>query len=83
MINSKNNFFETSDGTILYYEDYGKGDPILLVHGFCCSSQVFKRNIEGLTLKYGYNKKHYKVDNECGAEYRLFVTARAQNSYQI
>ena len=52
MINSKNNFFETSDGTILYYEDYGKGDPILLVHGFCCSSQVFKRNIEGLSRNH-------------------------------
>ncbi len=49
MIFSKNNFFETSDGTILYYEDHGEGDPILLLHGFCCSSQVFKRNIEGLT----------------------------------
>ena len=49
MIFSKNNFFETSDGTILYYEDYGHGDPILLLHGFCCSSQVFKRNIEGLS----------------------------------
>ena len=49
MISSKNNFFETKDGTILYYEDYGEGEPILLLHGFCCSSQVFKRNIEGLS----------------------------------
>ena len=29
-----------------------------------------------LTLKYGYNNKHYRVANESGAEYRLFVTAR-------
>ncbi|MBS5386797.1 MAG: alpha/beta hydrolase [Clostridiales bacterium] len=49
MIFSKQNFFETSDGTILYYEDYGEGKPILLLHGFCCSSQVFKRNIAGLS----------------------------------
>lgn len=52
MIYSKDNFFETSDGTILYYEDYGEGEPILLVHGFCCSSQVFKRNIEGLSKNH-------------------------------
>lgn len=49
MIFSKHNFFETDDGTILYYEDHGAGDPIVLIHGFCCSSQVFKRNVEALS----------------------------------
>lgn len=49
MIYSKDNFFEASDGTILYYEDYGEGEPIVLLHGFCCSSQVFCRNIEELS----------------------------------
>lgn len=49
MIYSKNNFFEASDGAILYYEDYGRGDPIVLLHGFCCSSQVFYRNVEELS----------------------------------
>ncbi|GAA0805286.1 alpha/beta hydrolase [Faecalicatena orotica] len=52
MIFSKENFFETSDGAILYYEDYGEGDPIFLLHGFCCSSQVFRNNIEGLKKKH-------------------------------
>ncbi|MDO5142025.1 MAG: alpha/beta hydrolase [Eubacteriales bacterium] len=49
MLHTKDNFFETDDGAILYYEDYGEGEPILLLHGFCCSSQVFQRNIAGLS----------------------------------
>lgn len=52
MQHTKQNFFETDDGTILYYEDYGRGEPILLLHGFCCSSQVFQRNIEGLSREH-------------------------------
>ena len=52
MLHTKQNFFETDDGAILYYEDYGHGEPILLLHGFCCSSQVFKRNIQGLSRNH-------------------------------
>ena len=52
MLHTKQNFFETDDGTILYYEDYGQGEPIVLLHGFCCSSQVFKRNIKGLSQNH-------------------------------
>ena len=52
MLHTKQNFFETDDGTILYYEDYGQGEPIVLLHGFCCSSQVFQRNIKGLSQNH-------------------------------
>ena len=43
MIKSKDNFFQVSDGAWIYFEDYGKdkGDPIVILHGFLCSSKFF------------------------------------------
>lgn len=49
MIKSKNNFFKTSDGTNIYFEDYGQGQPILIIPGFLCTSKFFSRNIDGLS----------------------------------
>lgn len=49
MIKSKNNFFKTSDNVYIYFEDYGKGDPIVILHGFLCSSKFFGKNIEELS----------------------------------
>lgn len=49
MIRSKDNFFETSDNAILYFEDYGSGEPIVLIHGFLCSSKFFCKNVRGLS----------------------------------
>lgn len=46
---SKQNFFRTSDDALIYFEDYGKGKPIVLLHGYMCSSQFFKNNIEALS----------------------------------
>lgn len=45
----KESFFMTSDGTHIYFEDYGKGKPILLVPGYLCTSRFFCGNIEGLS----------------------------------
>lgn len=49
---SKKDFFETSDGTVLYFEDHGAGDPILLVPGFSCSTRFFQRNIPTLAERF-------------------------------
>ncbi|MEG1012486.1 MAG: alpha/beta hydrolase [Ruthenibacterium sp.] len=46
---SKDNFFRTSDDALLYFEDYGTGRPIVMLHGFMCSSRFFQANIEGLS----------------------------------
>jgi pimeloyl-ACP methyl ester carboxylesterase len=44
----------TNDGIQLYYEVYGTGEPILLVHGGGLSIASFKAQIE-------YFRQHYKV----------------------
>jgi pimeloyl-ACP methyl ester carboxylesterase len=45
-------FFETRDGAKIYYEDRGKGDVILLVHGWMCSSKFWKANIPELAKEF-------------------------------
>lgn len=47
--NVKKSYFITSDGAKIYYEDYGKGDPILLIHGWTCSSEFWRSNIPELS----------------------------------
>lgn len=39
---------ETSDGAKIYYEDYGEGQPILLIHGWLCSSRFWQKNVPDL-----------------------------------
>ena len=45
-------FFETEDGAKIYYEDHGKGDVILLVHGWMCSSKFWKANVPELAKEF-------------------------------
>lgn len=45
-------FFLTSDGARLYYEDNGEGIPILLVPGFMCTTRFYDRNVPELSKKY-------------------------------
>ena len=47
-------FFRTSDEAVIYYEVEGEGQPLVLVHGWSCSSKFFQRNVPVL-------KKHFKV----------------------
>lgn len=49
MIRSRDNFFRTSDDAVIYYEEYGQGKTIILLHGYLCSSLFFSRNIEELS----------------------------------
>ena len=50
----QNGYFRTSDDTSLYYEVEGEGQPIMLVHGWSCSTKFYSRNVAGL-------KKDFKV----------------------
>ncbi len=52
MIREKDNFFETSDGAHIYFEDYGEGKPILLIPGYLCTSYYFRKNIAALSANH-------------------------------
>ena len=49
MSGKRENYFRTSDDAIIYFEDQGSGKPIVLVPGFVCTTQFYKRNVEGLS----------------------------------
>ncbi len=42
------NFKENSDNVSLYYEDYGSGQPIILIHGWPLSHRMWDNQIETL-----------------------------------
>ena len=46
------NYFKTSDGKYLYFEDYGKGTPILMLPGSNCSTKFFKNNVDDLSKNH-------------------------------
>lgn len=50
--NSK--YIKTNDGVKLHYIDIGSGRPIVMLHGWAQSAELFKHQIDGL-------KKHYRV----------------------
>lgn len=41
-------YLETRDDAKIYYEDQGGGQPILLVHGWMCSSKFWQKNVPEL-----------------------------------
>ncbi len=47
-----NNFFTTSDGAHIYYEDRGQGLPIVMVPGFLCTTKFFEKNAEVLSKEF-------------------------------
>ncbi len=44
--------FKTNDGVELYYEVKGKGKPLLMIPGWTCSSEFFKKNSDVLAENY-------------------------------
>ncbi len=44
-------YLETDDAKI-YFQDQGEGQPILLVHGWICSSKFWQKNIPGLANEF-------------------------------
>ncbi len=45
-------YLETGDGAKICYEDRGKGQPILLVHGWMCSSRFWQKNVPELANEF-------------------------------
>ncbi len=45
-------YLQTSDGAKNYYEDHGEGEPIVLVHGWLCSSKFWQRNVPELAQAF-------------------------------
>ncbi len=45
-------YLEMKDGAKIYYEDQGSGQPILLVHGWTCSSKFWQKNAPQLATGY-------------------------------
>jgi pimeloyl-ACP methyl ester carboxylesterase len=39
---------ETSGGIALYYEDHGRGDPVVLIHGFPLSGRSWEKQVSTL-----------------------------------
>lgn len=46
------NFFTTSDGAHIYFEDRGSGLPIVMVPGFLCTTKFFEKNAEVLSKEF-------------------------------
>jgi pimeloyl-ACP methyl ester carboxylesterase len=45
-------YLETRDGAKIYYEDHGAGPPIVLVHGWMCSSKFWQKNVIELAKEF-------------------------------
>ncbi len=52
MIVTDKNFFTTSDGVHIYFEDRGKGIPIVMIPGFLCTTKFFENNAEALSADF-------------------------------
>lgn len=45
-------YVKTRDGARIYYEDQGRGRPIVLVHGWACSGKFWQRNVPALAEEF-------------------------------
>ena len=49
---TEKNFFTTSDGAHIYFEDRGQGTALIMVPGFLCTTKFFERNAEVLSKDF-------------------------------
>jgi non-heme chloroperoxidase len=45
-------YAETKDGAKIYYQEQGKGQTIILVHGWTCSSKFWQKNVPELAKEF-------------------------------
>jgi pimeloyl-ACP methyl ester carboxylesterase len=59
-------FYTTNDGVKIYYEEKGEGKPLIMLHGWGCSPNFFKRNVDELAkcarVINASFRGHYKSD---------------------
>jgi len=48
----QSNYFQSFDGTPIYYEDFGSGKPIILIHGWTGSHSIWERTVHDLAKKF-------------------------------
>ncbi|MDA4131055.1 MAG: alpha/beta hydrolase [Thaumarchaeota archaeon] len=53
------NYFRSFDGTSIYYEEFGSGKSIVLVHGWCGSHSLWERTVQDLAKKF----RTFAMDN--------------------
>ena len=51
-MNKTGSYFSSFDGVNLYYEDQGQGTPLVLVHGWTCSSKIWQKNVPELAKSF-------------------------------
>jgi non-heme chloroperoxidase len=49
---TEKNFFTTSDGAHIYFEDRGSGPALIMVPGFLCTTKFFEKNAEALSKEF-------------------------------
>lgn len=49
---TEKNFFTTSDGTHIYFEDRGQGTALIMVPGFLYTTKFFEKNAEVLSKDF-------------------------------
>jgi pimeloyl-ACP methyl ester carboxylesterase len=45
-------YLEMKDGAKIYYEDRGQGQPVVLIHGWTCSTKFWQRNAPELAKEF-------------------------------
>lgn len=45
-------YLEMKDGAKIYYQDQGRGQPVVLVHGWTCSSRFWRKNVPVLSPEF-------------------------------
>jgi pimeloyl-ACP methyl ester carboxylesterase len=79
--------FTTTDKCKLFYEEHGSGEPLILVHGWSCSSVVFKDLIETFSKSYhviNYDLRgHGKSDRGEITERNMNLTRFAEDLHEL
>ena len=80
-------FFMTSDGAQIFYEDEGRGEPVLLVHGWAVTHEFFRFQTEVLKKNYrviGMDLRgHGQSDRSEITEYNLTIERLAQDVQEL
>ncbi len=76
-------YLELHDGAKIHYEDHGEGQPILLVHGWMCSSKFWQKNVPELAREFrvvtldlrGYGRSSKELSGHTIGQYARDIRA--------